>query len=597
MHILGYNRRHRIFGLMCTFFLEQGIANPSPQESLHTFFESYTALPNTFSSIALNLFWTTGYQFAVNASNAPKDLPQRLPLVHCGGTQYGEKFFSTLSSFLSSAPSWIHVNFCLDYPTLISNQTQIQALEVYNNFTTQDFSTWKSNTVTKLKDLNLCSFPKDYEKIQAILDTGECFSPVIASDMFRILGALNGTKKTTWAYCDIDTFCEWTEKLFDLSLHTGHIFHHLFRDHSMIQKDTLTRLEGTNDFLVWHIKNFLTCTNFIKDFLNHIDDQVTLKETPQGYTLEYIPIDPQFLTYHITLAKEIRLLSRNFPKFRIASFNYIYNAFFDKRILRSNVKYLLRTTGPRKLHAIIENAKENSNNSPEIIEIPIEDELIVSGKSWVSALVSERILEDEFVLKLSLNKRIMLQNLMMALEDLRVIRGLLKWKNMMLQSDVEIWRRAKKYIRKYIQYFNIFSVDSLTHSLVSIYKDQRSEVQVISLENDDHEQITCKFLSPNHFVEKIKTELQTEGTLYRDFKNVCAMEKVPFSCFEETDFQRLREMCSTFQCSMLSSLKSRKGENVSVLSSKSRTIPGQKNQSDINSQFASAPVCITIDDD
>jgi hypothetical protein len=79
--------------------------------------------------------------------------------------------------------------------------------------------------VRKLRQLNLCSLP-NYEKIQAILGTGERFSPVIASEVLRILGVLNGTKSTPWTYCDIDTFCEWTKKLFNPFLHTHHIFHH-----------------------------------------------------------------------------------------------------------------------------------------------------------------------------------------------------------------------------------------------------------------------------------------------------------------------------------------------------------------------------------
>jgi hypothetical protein len=115
---------------------------------------------------------------------------------------------------------------------------------------------------------------------------------------------------------------------------------------------------------------------------------------------------------------------------------------------------------------------------------------------------------------------------------------------------------------------------------------------VISLEDGDHERIACEVLSPNQFVEK------TKKTLYGDFKNVCTRESVAFPCFKETNFQWLQAMCSTLSCSTSSSLKSREGENVPVLSSKSRTMPGQENQSDTKSRSGSVSVLyITIDDD
>lgn len=60
---------------------------------MRTFFEPYTGLEKASKHIALNLFWTTGYHFAINPLSVQKNLLQDTLKFSVGGSKYGSEFF------------------------------------------------------------------------------------------------------------------------------------------------------------------------------------------------------------------------------------------------------------------------------------------------------------------------------------------------------------------------------------------------------------------------------------------------------------------------------------------------------------------------
>lgn len=278
-----------------------------------------------------------------------------------------QNFFSSLDLFLSCAPESIQINFCLDYPTYVSNEHHFKRLR---KFKLHNFSSWKEKTLKAVERMNVFSAAK-MQKIDTVLRNGKIFAPVIASDLFRILGVLNSEKNSTWAYCDIDTFCEWTKKLLNPSLHKNYIFHHWFSAVSDVKKDTLIRLESTNDFLIWNVKQLHECSNFVQHFLVHLFDQGFVQDTPQGHDFYYTPIDDQFLMYHLkfcAIAQENQNVLMH--KGGMIKFFNEYKKLMNTRVLRSNTKYLIHTTGPGKLNAVVEKAKQNQNFFQRLLRFP-----------------------------------------------------------------------------------------------------------------------------------------------------------------------------------------------------------------------------------
>ena len=523
--------------LMC---ISDAISSPRSKNAVQDFFKKCTEDNIDYNPITLNLFWTTGYQCAINVGHfVLHSAHHPVPKVLCGGSEYGSKIFPMLSLFLSCAPDFLQVHFYVDPFTLFSNHKDFKSLQaLYKNFKVQDFSHWTSLIIKKTCELGFCS-SAELSRIQRILQNGTHFSPVIASDVFRVLGVLQGSLNSVWAYCDIDTFCVWTEKLSNRSLHKHHIFWSWFKSSSQITKDTLINVDGTNDFLTWHIKNHHGFENMIKYYLHHLCDQSVLKEDSEGPRFEHEPLKDEFLTYYIDFYKLVDGAKGRGFLVHQEKFLKQYDALAEMRILRSNPKYMIQVTGPGKMNALIAKAEKHPQYFPTVISLPIQEESIVSARTWVGELTAQDILEDEFILDLPYQTRKNLKNIITALEDMRLIRNVLQWKTYLPKQDIKNWEHVYAWIKRYIEAFNIFRVETLMQHFIVRYEAQQSKICLISVEDGKRKHLPRKILTPKAFVEKIKRMLHEKGSMYTKIKDVFLREGVAFKEFDDIAFNRL----------------------------------------------------------
>lgn len=163
--------------------------------------------------VQLHFFWTTGFTLP----DHDKYNPNRE--VHIGGKSYNQKFFPAVRAFLNNAPKKLKVKFVCDELTLQSNKEGFNALT--NDFGDQ-FEILPINDV--INNL-LVNFPDHTEVINTVFRNATAGSPVLASDVYRLIGMYFGQKdpigslnnqvrsnvKSVRTYCDIDAFSDGME--------------------------------------------------------------------------------------------------------------------------------------------------------------------------------------------------------------------------------------------------------------------------------------------------------------------------------------------------------------------------------------------------
>ncbi|MEI8295034.1 MAG: hypothetical protein WCG04_00730 [Alphaproteobacteria bacterium] len=151
----------------------------------------------------LHFFWTTGRTLSDNLAYGP------VTDVQVGGSQYGRKFFPYVEALIQSSPDNLKIVFVCDLMTYRSNHQQIGLLE--NQHGSRFEILLIDNVVANL--LKIFDAPAQQQKITALFKNATQGNPVIASDVYRIIGMIygqdvpNAPVGTMRTYCDIDAFC------------------------------------------------------------------------------------------------------------------------------------------------------------------------------------------------------------------------------------------------------------------------------------------------------------------------------------------------------------------------------------------------------
>ncbi|MDP3531746.1 MAG: hypothetical protein Q8S31_00435 [Alphaproteobacteria bacterium] len=162
---------------------------------------------NQIKQAELHFFWTTGRTLSDNNNYQPNTQ------VDVGGSKYGKKFFSYVDKLLEVSPSHLKVKLVADDLTIKSNENYITGLlgKYGNRFEILHINKVQDNLFTK--------FSSEEQKLKCLFKNATQGSPVIASDIYRIIGMAYGQNheseinQTQYTYCDIDAFCYGMEAL------------------------------------------------------------------------------------------------------------------------------------------------------------------------------------------------------------------------------------------------------------------------------------------------------------------------------------------------------------------------------------------------
>lgn len=151
----------------------------------------------------LHFYWTTGRTLSDNLSYQP------MTQVSIGGERYGKKFFPYVEALLKHSPDKLSIKFICDTTTIESNQTHIQSLKSQygNRFELLPVEGVIENLLKEF------STKEQVYKINVFFRNATQGSPVLASDVYRIIGMIYGQghqvglKGALRTYCDIDAFC------------------------------------------------------------------------------------------------------------------------------------------------------------------------------------------------------------------------------------------------------------------------------------------------------------------------------------------------------------------------------------------------------
>lgn len=157
----------------------------------------------------LHFFWTTGRTISDNLEYQPDTK------VDIGGSKYGNKFFPYVGKLLESSPDTLKVKFVCDTMTQTYNQSQIKQLE--NKYGIR----FEILPIERVQENILKSFPTAHQqqRINTLFKNATQGSPVIASDVYRIIGMVYGHNQSAdvaqiqYTYCDVDEFCYGMERI------------------------------------------------------------------------------------------------------------------------------------------------------------------------------------------------------------------------------------------------------------------------------------------------------------------------------------------------------------------------------------------------
>ena len=151
----------------------------------------------------LHFFWTTGRTISDNPDYGP------INNVEVGGLKYGKKFFPYVDGLLSNSSDKLKIIFVCDKMTIKSNEQQIISIQsrYKDRFEIVQIGVIHRNLLKTFSD------EEQVNKINVLFKNATQGSPVISSDVYRIIGMIYGQDnpsdpiETLRAYCDIDAFC------------------------------------------------------------------------------------------------------------------------------------------------------------------------------------------------------------------------------------------------------------------------------------------------------------------------------------------------------------------------------------------------------
>ncbi|MBL9029880.1 MAG: hypothetical protein JNK42_05385 [Caedimonas sp.] len=151
----------------------------------------------------LHFFWTTGRIISDNLEYQPDTK------VDIGGSKYGNKFFPYVEKLLENSPHTLKVKFVCDTMTQTHNRSHFKELE--NKYGIR----FEILPIERVQENILKSFPAAHQqqKINTLFKNATQGSPVIASDVYRIIGMVYGHTQSAdvaqiqYTYCDVDEFC------------------------------------------------------------------------------------------------------------------------------------------------------------------------------------------------------------------------------------------------------------------------------------------------------------------------------------------------------------------------------------------------------
>ncbi|MDP1723165.1 MAG: hypothetical protein Q8L85_00485 [Alphaproteobacteria bacterium] len=264
---------------------------------------------NQIKQAELHFFWTTGRTLSDNNNYQPNTQ------VDVGGSKYGKKFFSYVDKLLEVSPSHLKVKLVADDLTIKSNENYITGLlDKYGN-------RFEILHINKVQDNLFTKFSSEEQKLKCLFKNATQGSPVIASDIYRIIGMAYGQNheseinQTQYTYCDIDAFCYGMEAL----LHRD-LIKSLFS--SVVQEPFyFGRSRTNNDLIKLCISNIKSYEDFCYQILSNIY------------------IDAEVLTYFSNLHDRIKLCEHiNIEDINIDS--------VVKEPINDLILAVTRTTGP-----------------------------------------------------------------------------------------------------------------------------------------------------------------------------------------------------------------------------------------------------------
>lgn len=205
----------------------------------------------------LHFFWTTGRtlsarpEFGANTN------------VAIGGAKFGQRFFGYLDKLLKHSPNHLIVKLVSDRLTVNSNKPSIKELQ--RKYPERFEILWIDDVRRNLLD----TFSSDDlpERINLIFSNAESGNPVIASDMYRLLGMpfsqeqYSDISQVQYSYCDVDLFCYAMQQP-----HYLQFLDALFKP-TIKKPFYFGRRNDNNDLIKIHITDLESYKKFCKDML------------------------------------------------------------------------------------------------------------------------------------------------------------------------------------------------------------------------------------------------------------------------------------------------------------------------------------------
>jgi len=211
----------------------------------------------------LHFFWTTGRTLSKNNDYNPDTH------VNVGGVEYGQDFFPCVDSLLKNSPNHLKINFVCDSLTYDSYKVSIFVLKQRYK---ERFEILDINDVTKHL---LQNFPTFNDKINTVFKNATQGNPVLASDIYRIIGMIYGKPMpldldhAQHTYCDVDTFCHGMQH--KTQKHHIKLIESLFQKPSLKEKFYFGRRINNNDLIKISIDDLSSYKEFCERMLNKLN--------------------------------------------------------------------------------------------------------------------------------------------------------------------------------------------------------------------------------------------------------------------------------------------------------------------------------------
>ena len=199
--VLPFHQSYLAYGM------ESTVEKHSPLPAAFAHFEEDKVLIHGYLSkvkeAELHFFWTTGRTLSDNPDYHPNTK------VDIGGSEYGQKFFPYVDKFLENSPNNLKIKLVCDTMTVKSNEAEI--IKLHHKYGNR----FEILPIEKVQKNLLKTFSSDSQtkKINLVFKNATQGSPVLTSDIYRVIGMIYGQghpsniSQTQYTYCDIDAFC------------------------------------------------------------------------------------------------------------------------------------------------------------------------------------------------------------------------------------------------------------------------------------------------------------------------------------------------------------------------------------------------------